>query len=189
MYKAVAFDFFGVIQNDQYTVWLSNHGFKKQGEFSDLSIAADKDFIEMKDFYEGLSKLSRIPAIEIKAEFDKPQHLDEAVIKIIKKIREKYKTALASNSNSDYLIEMLQRNKLDDLFDEVIISGEVGYSKPSAEFFEYLLKKLDLLPSQVVFIDDTPQNVVSAEALGIKSIGFTDALALKDDLIGLGLKF
>jgi len=182
MYKAVAFDFFGVIQNDQYTVWLSNHGFKKQGEFSDLSI-------EMKDFYEGLSKLSRIPAIEIKAEFDKPQHLDEAVIKIIKKIREKYKTALASNSNSDYLIEMLQRNKLDDLFDEVIISGEVGYSKPSAEFFEYLLKKLDLLPSQVVFIDDTPQNVVSAEALGIKSIGFTDALALKDDLIGLGLKF
>ena len=110
MYKAVAFDFFGVIQNDQYSVWLSHHGYKKQGKFSDVSKAADKDLITMQEYYTTLSELSGISAKKIEAEFEKPQTIDTNVIQIIRDVHQEYKTALASNSNSQFLEDMMQKD-------------------------------------------------------------------------------
>lgn len=187
MYKVIVFDFFGVIQNDQYSVWLNKHSLQKKGEFADISVAADKDFISMSEFYEDLGRLSGIDAKEIEAEFEEPQHIDGSVVEIIKKLYGSYKLALASNSNSDYLKQMMHRHKLEELFDYVIISGEVGYSKPSLEFFEYLLSKLDILPSEIIFIDDSKQNVLSAQSLGIKSVQYRDAMTLREELLSLGL--
>ena len=74
-----------------------------------------------------------------------------------------------------------------DWFDGIVISGEVRAAKPDRRIYEALLERHDLRPETVVFIDDVAENVAAAEALGIRSIRFTDAAALRRELAGLGL--
>ena len=74
-----------------------------------------------------------------------------------------------------------------DWFDGIVISGDVRAAKPDRRIYEALLERYGLRPDTVVFIDDVAENVAAAEALGIRSILFTDAPALRRELAGVGL--
>lgn len=68
------------------------------------------------------------------------------------------------------------------LFRDTVISGEVRMSKPDPEIFHYALNRFGITADRAVFIDDNAANVSAARELGITSIAFTDATALRDDL-------
>lgn len=71
-------------------------------------------------------------------------------------------TALLSNSwGNDYPREMWT-----DMFDVVVISGEVGLRKPQPEIFELTSTRLGVEPRQCVFVDDLKHNVDAAVACG-----------------------
>lgn len=71
-------------------------------------------------------------------------------------------TGLLSNSwGNDYPRDMWQ-----DMFDVVVISGEVGMRKPEPEIFELTTRRLGLEARQCVFVDDLKHNVAAAAALG-----------------------
>ena len=59
---------------------------------------------------------------------------------------------------------------VDELFDFVIDSCEVGVRKPDPVIFEKALAHSGYAPEQVIFLDDFPGNVAAAEALQIHSI-------------------
>ena len=59
---------------------------------------------------------------------------------------------------------------LDELFDDVVDSSEVGMRKPAAEIYELALGRLGLAAADVVFVDDAPGNVAGARAVGIRSV-------------------
>lgn len=59
---------------------------------------------------------------------------------------------------------------LDELFDDVVDSSEVGMRKPSPGIYQLALERLGILPSEAVFVDDAPGNVAGAEAVGISSV-------------------
>lgn len=59
---------------------------------------------------------------------------------------------------------------VDQLFDFVIDSSEVGVRKPDPAIFKLALEAGDFTPEQVLFLDDYEGNVVAAQALGIRSI-------------------
>lgn len=73
------------------------------------------------------------------------------------------------------------------LFADTVISGEVRMSKPDPEIFRYSLKRFEIIPEQTVFIDDNPDNIAAAEALGINGVHFTDAATLRAVLERLDL--
>lgn len=68
-----------------------------------------------------------------------------------------------------------------------VVSGEVGVAKPDRRIFEILLERLDLDPSEIVFIDDNVDNVEAAGAIGIDAILFRDADQLRTELSRRGL--
>jgi putative hydrolase of the HAD superfamily len=73
------------------------------------------------------------------------------------------RTALLSNSwGNKYL-----RDDWDQLFDAVVISGEVGMRKPEPEIYLHTLTLLGCAPAQAVFVDDLEANVRGAAAVGI----------------------
>ena len=76
------------------------------------------------------------------------------------------RTALLSNSWGDQYM----RQGWDDLFDVVVISGEVGMRKPEPEIFEFTLEKLGLRADQCVFVDDHARNIAAAASLGIVGV-------------------
>lgn len=59
---------------------------------------------------------------------------------------------------------------LEELFDDVVDSSEVGMRKPAPQIYRLALARLALGADEVVFVDDAPGNVVGAEAVGITSV-------------------
>ena len=96
------------------------------------------------------------------------------------------RTGLLSNSwGNDY-----PRDGWDEMFDVVVISGEVGMRKPEPEIFEHTLRLLGLRPEECVFVDDLPHNVAAAAALGIVGVrhrSYAETLAELEALFGVPL--
>ncbi len=60
-----------------------------------------------------------------------------------------------------------------DWFDELVISGQIGLTKPNKEIFEYLLSKVGLPAEDCLFIDDIATNTEAAKKLGFQTVLFT----------------
>jgi HAD superfamily hydrolase (TIGR01509 family) len=97
-----------------------------------------------------------------------------------------YKVAICSN-NTAQLRQQLINEKILDLVDEAVISGEIGFQKPSKEAFAVLFQKLDLQPEEVIFIDDAPKSLETAGEIGYTPILFEGNDKLREDLRGLGI--
>jgi beta-phosphoglucomutase-like phosphatase (HAD superfamily) len=66
-------------------------------------------------------------------------------------------------------------------------AGEVGVNKPDRRIFDHLVKQFDIEPEGTLFIDDSPANIAAAGGLGFRVLQFTDAEALRHELVELGL--
>ena len=55
-------------------------------------------------------------------------------------------------------------------FDGGIISAEVKLSKPDIRIYEYLIRHYGLNPEESLYIDDIEENVMAAEAAGMKGM-------------------
>jgi putative hydrolase of the HAD superfamily len=71
------------------------------------------------------------------------------------------------------------------IFDPIVLSWEVGSSKPKRQIYEVLIETLALPPSEILFIDDVEAYVLAARELGLQALLFTDAETLRKDLAGL----
>jgi 2-haloacid dehalogenase len=83
----------------------------------------------------------------------------------------------------------IARERFDFLawFEGILISGEVGVNKPDRKIFEHLVERFGIEPATALFIDDSSVNAASAATLGFRAIHFTDAAALRLELVRLGL--
>jgi len=76
------------------------------------------------------------------------------------------RTGLLSNSwGNEY-----DRSDWHEMFDVVVISGEVGMRKPEPGIFELALTRIGLPAEECVFIDDMAHNIVAAELAGLVGI-------------------
>ena len=76
------------------------------------------------------------------------------------------RTALLSNSWGN----RYPRDGWDDMFDVVVISGEVGMRKPEPEIFELTTQRLHVDAPLCVFVDDLAMNVDAAGHLGMTAV-------------------
>ena len=97
------------------------------------------------------------------------------------------KTGIFSNANS-ILRERLRELDLLDVSDILVISGEIGFQKPHKEAFQVLFEKLELKPEEVVFVDDSPENLRKADEIGYIPILYKSNEQLKADLKALGIE-
>lgn len=94
--------------------------------------------------------------------------------KLLPELRKQgYKLYYLSNFPLDVFQEIKNDFYFFRHFDGGIISAEVRLSKPDIRFYEYLIGKYSLNPSESLFIDDVEENVRAAEKAGMKAM-FTD---------------
>lgn len=90
---------------------------------------------------------------------------------VIKYLSEKYNLAMITNGPSDLQREKINRLKFLDLFDEIIISGDLGYHKPDEKIFKEMTKRTGADPSDIVYIGNNYQkDVVGAHQAGWKTV-------------------
>jgi putative hydrolase of the HAD superfamily len=78
-----------------------------------------------------------------------------------------FKTALLSNS---WGTSLYPRARLTELFDALVISGEVGMRKPDPRIYALALERIQVEPPRSVFVDDHPGHLAAATALGMSTI-------------------
>jgi HAD superfamily hydrolase (TIGR01509 family) len=71
-------------------------------------------------------------------------------------------------------------------FDHAVISGHVGAVKPDRRIFEILFEQVGKRPQELVFVDDSLNNVEAARALGMPAIHFHRGVDLKSELAARG---
>ncbi len=99
-----------------------------------------------------------------------------------KSLCENFEVVLLSNFGDEFDL-FNKKWKLDKIFGEkMFVSYKIGLRKPDSKIYLYVLKELNRRPEDVIFIDDSLENVEGAEAVGIKGILFTDLEQLKNDL-------
>jgi len=109
---------------------------------------------------------------EFRHQFFAGDRLDDELVTFIRSLRPQLKTALLSNFSA-YLRDLLERYGLGDLFDAVVISGEVGFVKPDARIYHIACQQLGILPAEAVFVDDFVENVEAAQQVGLQAIHFS----------------
>lgn len=109
----------------------------------------------------------------------KPNH---SVLSLSKKLKKKgFGIGILSNTEpATYSI--IEEWKLIDHFDYTFLSYKIGLSKPDRKIYEYVLEKLPFKKDQVLFIDDTLDNVKSAKAVGIRTLQYSTLNKLLEDL-------
>jgi putative hydrolase of the HAD superfamily len=98
------------------------------------------------------------------------------------------KTGLISNSWGDGIA--YEPALLEELFDAVVISGDVGLHKPEPEIFHLGAERIGVAPEDCVFVDDLRENCAGAEAVGMKAIlhrGAEGTLPQLEELLGVRL--
>jgi putative hydrolase of the HAD superfamily len=94
-----------------------------------------------------------------------------ALINEVRRLRESgIRTALVTNNVKEWRPEWSSRLPLDELFDTVVDSSDVGHRKPEAAIYELTLDRLEVTASNAVFLDDMPANVEGARAVGLQAI-------------------
>jgi HAD superfamily hydrolase (TIGR01509 family) len=92
-------------------------------------------------------------------------------IELLQTLKQRFRLGLLSNTNALHIAHIADETKeLFACFDTVILSHLVGMRKPSPEIFLHTLTQLSTEPHTTLFIDDSPQHIESATALGIHTL-------------------
>ena len=114
---------------------------------------------------------------------------EEGMIEALRRARAAgLKTGLISNS---WGRGRYDRDSFSELFDGVVISGEVGLYKPQPEIFQLGAERVGLEPAECVFVDDLRENCEGAEAVGMTAVlhrGADASLERLEELLGVPLR-
>jgi epoxide hydrolase-like predicted phosphatase len=93
---------------------------------------------------------------------------DERMLDALRRARAAgVRTGLVSNSMG---ASRYDRDTFPELFDGVVISGDVGMHKPQPEIFLLGAERAGVAPEECVFVDDLRENCEGAEAVGMTAI-------------------
>ena len=92
-------------------------------------------------------------------------HIYSDVVDEIKKLKEKYRVVILSDTWPS-LKRILKNSGILDLLDGLVMSCSHGKTKETKEFFEIAVKELDLIPEECLFIDDSETNLKNAKEAG-----------------------
>jgi len=114
---------------------------------------------------------------------------DDAMIEAVRRARASgIRTGLVSNS---WGTTRYPRDLLAELFDAIVISGEVGMRKPSPEIYALGAERIGLAPANCVFVDDLSGNLGPAAELGMATVHHRlpeDTIAQLERLLGMSLR-
>lgn len=121
---------------------------------------------------------------------DLPKHRLEA----LEALRQSFDVLLLSNTNDIHLQYIHQQledeysfNPFDRIFRKQYYSHHLGTSKPEKEIYRLLIADSGIAPEQSLFMDDKPENLTAAAALGIRTLHIPKGSEFSVLLKNLGL--
>jgi len=182
---AVFFDFGGVIVRTEYQAPRERLAERLNMNYEDLvklvfesqsSRQASVGAISVDEHWRNVIHRLGLPDSQIQPvrdEFFAGDFVDYPLLDFIRSMRPRCKTGLISNAWGD-LREYVVRQGFDDAFDHIVVSAEVGTLKPEARIYQIALEQAGVRADEAAFVDDTPENVAGAQAVGMRGIVFRE---------------
>lgn len=186
--KNIIFDLGGVIINIDYSLLIEAfstiglphfEAYFSQKEQKKLFDIYEKGLISSQDFRDELKKQCKPGTTneEIDAAWNAMLlDLPYERLDLLMQVKNNFRTFLLSNTNEihmlfiyDYLNKRYQVPNFNQHFEKVYLSYEINMRKPDAEIFQFVLNENGLKANETLFIDDSPQHIESANALGIQT--------------------
>ena len=190
-FKAVLFDFGGVFTDspfDAFTGYAAKIGASEEQVleivFGGYGVDGDHPWhrvergeMTLEDTREAILELGRQQHLEVDiwevfmAMSENGGGLREELVEYVSKIRAAgYSTAIITNNVLELKEHWRSMLAVDELFDFVIDSSEVGLRKPNPAIYQKALDKGGWAASEVIFLDDFAGNIESSQNIGIQSI-------------------
>jgi epoxide hydrolase-like predicted phosphatase len=181
--RAVLFDFGGVVLRTEYQAPREHLAERLNLTYEDLNkivfesesgrlasvgaITTDQHWAAL------VHRLGQAPSETgtIREEFFAGDVIDRPLVDYIRDLRHRCKTGMISNGWAD-LREYIVRNQVDDAFDVMVISAEVGVLKPEPKIYQVALEELGVDAHESAFVDDTIGNIEAAIGMGMRGILF-----------------
>jgi len=106
---------------------------------------------------------------------------------VLERLKGRYRLVLGSNTDIGHFKRSVELQPALGLFDDLLLSYELGLCKPDPAFFELGLASLEIPVEECVFIDDLAENVASAKGVGIEAIQFQSMGQVETELGRLGV--
>lgn len=94
----------------------------------------------------------------------------------------KLKFATASNHLS-MIKDWLRKQGVYDKFYCHVVSEDIHCMKPSREFYEVLIEKLEENPEDILFVDDKEDNIEGAKRVGLKTLRYGGEKSLSESIL------
>ena len=131
--------------------------------------------------------LSQEEGQQLARDFWQGDDLDEDLVAYVRGLRPRFQTGLISNAWLE-LRDLLKNHwHIDNAFDDLVISAEVGLAKPDPAIYKLALERLDVEADRAIFVDDFSHNIASAAEIGMQAVHFANpdqAIAEVNQLIG-----
>jgi epoxide hydrolase-like predicted phosphatase len=187
------FDCFGVICGPVLNGWYQDYCAKKGFidtdidalfEKFDLGQITEEDIIDHFSIYTHIDSSKEV----IQEQVDSYLVLNTELLTTIQELKDEgYRIALLTNANASFFERKLYPKYPDfkEIFNEIIISSEIGITKPNTAIYRYALERIGADPEESVFIDDRKINVESAISIGMHGHVYTHTESFKKFLTTL----
>lgn len=184
MIKAIIFDCFGVLTTEGFKVFCNKY-FKdapaKRAEAQDLMDRSSLGLMLFGRFEQELSKLGGT-SVETVRDYLSDNKPNESLFKFMREeLKPKYKIGMLSNASANWLPELFLAEDI-KLFDDIILSYEVGMAKPNPDLYELAACRLKIKPQESILVDDVDRYCQGAQAAGMQAILYEDFDQMKTEL-------
>ena len=140
-------------------------------------VAAQCGHISVDDYWQGIGKVLHLPpddVAQLRTDFYRGDMRNDALVVRLDAMRQAgVRLGILSNFSQE-LWTLLEQQDLRHRFDAIAVSADIGVMKPNPAAYHAILEMLSLPPEACLFIDDLPDNIAAAQALGLHSIMFRD---------------
>ena len=145
-------------------------------------ISEDEFFNKMHSLTKSSTPDSFPFAESVTAELGRLFQANKKVLGMIRIAKDRgYKVALASNSHP-MQVRVDEERGLYDIFNIRVLSHEIGVKKPDPEFYNIVVRKLNVQHGNIIFIDDRKENIEGAIRAGMNGIVHVNAQQMSRDL-------
>jgi putative hydrolase of the HAD superfamily len=163
--------------------------FREDSESRELLLGFETGAIAEEQFEPRLAMSLGVSAPRLIERLFAATRLDDEMIEAVRRARAHgILTGLVSNS---WGTSRYPRDLLRELFDGIVISGEVGMRKPTPEIYALGAERIGLPPADCVFVDDLGFNLAPAADLGMATVHHhesVETIAQLERLLGVSLR-
>lgn len=173
--KLVIFDCFGVIMGEVAPVFLRKHLAKEVADplKEKLFVPADLGLVTYDELMTNMAQALGLDKEKMMAEWEELFILQQEIVPVIRKLREKYDIALLSNAPLGVVENILDKYELKDLFDQTVISCNVKMAKPDEKIYKYCISLFNKEYDEIYMIDDNIANLEHLPSIGITPIHYS----------------